>query len=1120
MTRRSDRLFPSLLFPSSLCLEFAVNTRLHSFACCGALLLLCAAAPAQETTWSTTASGLWLDAANWSSGIPDAPGAVAIFPEGLTETLTLTIDGAPATVGALQMDNPGKTVQIRAANGGSLLLDGGAGASRIDATGSGNLQITAPTAIADGSTLEIANAGKGDVKLSGALSGENIILSNSGSGSGYTYLHKPESGNHTFTGEVWAVSGTSRISVGDDNIEEPRMGDRFNAIRIFPGALLTLARYGNAIVHPCRTVWMESGETAAMATLSNPGENNEKKNVPAPILGEGSICVTGNYALSGDNPGLSGGIQLDGKLQISDPRNIGGAPVHVRGHGTTLLLAGTQFTRASENLNLRFTVDVNGGSTLRLLDPACTFVLDQPVSLSLNSNGATPLNKNGPGTLIFEGTHSLLNNDNAKALAIGGGRVIIPWAETGDGLGSSPDAATCFRPALNGGELRFTHTDEADFHMGDLVLMPNGGMLTVEGAGAAPVTLNLRGFALFRDSEKEFGRAASLRTAGTGVFCSSVTNDASGIWGGGRFTFNGADWPAADTNGVLHAYADYAAFGDEAADGDGGRNLVLSGTAEVGAGETRAARTLKLDTAAQGAALSFGEGAVLALADNALLATGGGTATLRGGSLQLGRAENDAIVHVDADTTLRLSQVALGDANRALPGLTKAGKGTLVLDPAPAMAGALSITDGTVVFPTADAIPYSSGTLTGVTAATDSATIQCAMDALPAGFGIGASSLLGLNVSAVSGTPGDWTITLSGNANAALTNSTATYNLRPTIRNNGCIRFEASTEVLNTLHFGGNDAAFDVADGQTVTFRDGSLYLCTGGFVLNNTDPVGDGLVAFNREFDMGYSLRVLRGIFRHTGDNFSRTGQAPVQFGNGIPATLQLRGGRTVLCAELTASNTAARVETYSSGATLFGVLNGTDNTFAGVIADGPEAGTIRFTKAGAGKLTLSNTHAYSGATVVQGGTLRVDGSIRSSASLLVEGHGTIEGDGAVPATRIGRGGALGVGPGSGALALTSLAMDPQGALRFAASAAATSGYTPPHVEGDAVVDGLVCMAEPDALQPGAYTLLTVEGQLTDAGLRVDPETVPADRRVSVIVAAHHVTLTCGLTETLLLVR
>ena len=153
-----------------------MNTRLHSFACCGALLLLCAAAPAQETTWSATASGLWFDAANWSSGIPDAPGAVAIFPEGLTETLTLTIDGAPATVGALQMDNPGKTVQIRAANGGSLLFDGGAGASRIDATGSGNLQITAPTTVADGSTLEIANAGKGDVKLSGALSGENIIL--------------------------------------------------------------------------------------------------------------------------------------------------------------------------------------------------------------------------------------------------------------------------------------------------------------------------------------------------------------------------------------------------------------------------------------------------------------------------------------------------------------------------------------------------------------------------------------------------------------------------------------------------------------------------------------------------------------------------------------------------------------------------------------------------------------------------------------------------------------------------------------------------------------------------------------------------------------------------------
>jgi autotransporter-associated beta strand protein len=88
-----------------------------------------------------------------------------------------------------------------------------------------------------------------------------------------------------------------------------------------------------------------------------------------------------------------------------------------------------------------------------------------------------------------------------------------------------------------------------------------------------------------------------------------------------------------------------------------------------------------------------------------------------------------------------------------------------------------------------------------------------------------------------------------------------------------------------------------------------------------------------------------------------------------------------------------------------------GFDGSYSGTIS-----GTGTLTKAGSGMLTLLGNHTYTGATIVNGGTLEVDGSIASSSGLTVNSGGTLSGVGTLPMTTI-NGGTLAPGNSTGTL-------------------------------------------------------------------------------------------------------
>ena len=84
-----------------------------------------------------------------------------------------------------------------------------------------------------------------------------------------------------------------------------------------------------------------------------------------------------------------------------------------------------------------------------------------------------------------------------------------------------------------------------------------------------------------------------------------------------------------------------------------------------------------------------------------------------------------------------------------------------------------------------------------------------------------------------------------------------------------------------------------------------------------------------------------------------------------------------------------------------------------------------------GTGKLILSNTNTYTGASTVNAGTLQVDGSVATSSSATVNTGGTLGGNGTVPATIVNSTGVLSPGDSPGTITVASLTMTANSTLK-----------------------------------------------------------------------------------------
>lgn len=196
--------------------------------------------------------------------------------------------------------------------------------------------------------------------------------------------------------------------------------------------------------------------------------------------------------------------------------------------------------------------------------------------------------------------------------------------------------------------------------------------------------------------------------------------------------------------------------------------------------------------------------------------------------------------------------------------------------------------------------------------------------------------------------------------------------------------------------------------------------------------------------------------------------------------------GGATL---RTTADITTARATVLAQQGGTFETLDGTTLTHTGVID-----GAGGFTKTGGGRLIVSGTNTYAGATNVAAGSLWVQGDqtlaigpTAVSAGAELGGIGTIGGDVAVA-----DGGILAPGNSPGTLTVTgTLTLAPGSLLNYEFGQADVEGGALNDltiVNGDLVLDGTinVTVSAGGAFGPGIYRVFNYAGLLTDHGLEV----------------------------------
>ncbi len=204
----------------------------------------------------------------------------------------------------------------------------------------------------------------------------------------------------------------------------------------------------------------------------------------------------------------------------------------------------------------------------------------------------------------------------------------------------------------------------------------------------------------------------------------------------------------------------------------------------------------------------------------------------------------------------------------------------------------------------------------------------------------------------------------------------------------------------------------------------------------------------------------------------FITEGTGLVDFGN----SLGPNGDGRITAGSIAGSGTYY----IGGGNTLIVGSNNLSSEVSGVIADfnpcgcgSPGPGSL--TKIGTGKLTLSGTNTYTGATTVNGGILSINGSIAASSGVTVNPGGTLGGTGQLPSVRI-NGGVLAPGNSIGTIKINgSLTMIAASTYLVEVSSAAADRT---NVAGTATLAGTVSLlTQATPSFSTVYTILSAAG-------------------------------------------
>ncbi len=661
------------------------------------------------------------------------------------------------------------------------------------------------------------------------------------------------------------------------------------------------------------------------------------------------------------------------------------------------------------------------------------------------------LRKTGGSTLVLTGA-----NTYSGPTFITAGTLQIGTATTGSVTGDY---------YMNGGNLSFARTDS--YTVGNAVRGGNG-TLTKSGAG----TLTLTSANTYQSATTISAGALQLnnaKAAQNSVVTISATNGLAFGTGIGSFTLQGLSGASNEALVDSGANAVTLTVGSWRNTGSNTYSGILSGAGgitKIGK-DTQAlsgANTLTGSILVQG-------GTLTGTTPTGTTPVGTGAITLRGGTLGLApTGTGSAVAYTGAsvatgtkltyggNSTLSLNrgtQTSLtftaGNVGETGSVLAREGNGTLMIrSTGSEITGSLGTAEKFLVTGTAPAIANGmvtpsivlisspTGTLSNLNSSTVSATVTSTAATLPSGLVPGSfqgSSLLGQRVTAITGSSGNWTITLAGNANANLTNGSSVFTSLGTYGNfvtydntNGFTAATAAytsrsgsigagvtsaTEITNltaATTFTGNNSTYAlVAQPQTtsITINSG-ITLSVGdntaghqaGVIVNATGQnptfLSGGTIAF------GASEGVV-SVFGNTGGiggiSTSFTGTGGVTFSGagpsvGLTGTNTFSGGLTVNNGfKLAASGTASAYGDVSNIVTLNGggffTVSGTNmgtsrsvvlTSAGGTIDGGNQSLALGGNISGVGPLIINGgssiqrftgNNTYTGATILTAGEM-----------------------------------------------------------------------------------------------------------------------------------------------------
>ncbi|MBK8036101.1 MAG: autotransporter-associated beta strand repeat-containing protein [Verrucomicrobiaceae bacterium] len=617
---------------------------------------------------------------------------------------------------------------------------------------------------------------------------------------------------------------------------------------------------------------------------------------------------------------------------------------------------------------------VNAGTRVITLSTPTTNTgtVNAPVTIGVAGLlNLTGLNKTDGGTWALSGTNtytgatSLLQGTLKLKPTTGASAVIVDTSAINLGVSGNVQnsGGTLELVAVNN-----TATAEA---LGSLVPLTGASTIKLTGTGTGSASFSFASLGTVAN-----GTGVNFNT--TGAVGGTVTLTGTSGFVNPHLTFNGSDFAYADGGAVLRA----PVYGT-----DVGSNTTAAGplvatsynevtgnvsgivTATINGLKINGANTLTLNASQT---LTVRTGA--AGTSGGILATGG-SSTITGGTGITTGGTGDLAVIVDSGSQLTIASVL---TNGTTGGLTKNGKGTLVLSAANAQTGATNINEGTVQL-------SGTGRLSGANVTTNIRT----------------GATLDLNGVASGTAIGQF------NGGGTVTNTNATAATLTVGNNNGAGTFsgiiQSGTGVVNVTKLG--------TGGQT--WSGANTY--TGVTSIASTGLVSVPILA---------NIGTASGIGR--GDSTSlATNQASLVF-TGTTGGISYTGTTTANTDRLftfngSAANSGGRIENNSAvnaplsftntGAIAFGVaatvaqtltLGGTstaDNTFAPQITDNGALRTA-LNKTGAGIWVLTNTaNSFTGITTIGAGTTgggvlqAVDGSTLPTNSPLLLGAGTTGG-------------------------------------------------------------------------------------------------------------------------------